>query len=92
MAWLCRLSWVILGSCWPGSLHRAVTSTWVASESIHGCAGLLGALGALKECLTLKGSNLVVRYGALPQLLRELVLESGAAEIIAEEEVEHRWS
>ena len=54
------------------------------------CAGLLGALGALKESLTVKGSNLVVRYGALPKLLRELVLETGATGIIAEEEVEHR--
>ena len=40
----------------------------------------------------MKGSGLVVRYGALPELLRELVLETGAAKIIAEEEVEHRCS
>ena len=40
----------------------------------------------------MKGSGLVVRYGALPKLLRDLVLETGAAGIIAEEEVEHRYS
>ena len=53
---------------------------------------LLGALSALRESLSVKGSGLVVRYGALPELLRELVPETGAAGIIAEEEVEHRCS
>ncbi|CAK0783042.1 hypothetical protein CVIRNUC_006237 [Coccomyxa viridis] len=57
----------------------------------NGVPGLLGALGALRKSLNVKGSGLVVRYGALPKLLRELVLETGAAGIIAEEEVEHRW-
>lgn len=60
-------------------------------DIIYGCAGLLGALGALRKSLNVKGSGLVVRYGALPKLLRELVLETGAAGIIAEEEVEHRY-
>ena len=62
----------------------------IRAETYHGYAGLLGALGALKESLTKKGSDLVVRYGALPMLLRDLVLETGAAGIVAEEEVEHR--
>lgn len=52
--------------------------------------GLLGSLSALRESLIEKGSNLVVRCGVLPEVLRELVAESGAEEIIAEEEVEYR--
>ena len=64
----------------------------MGGDTIYGCAGLLGALGALRKSLNVKGSGLVVRYGALPKLLRELVLETGAGGIIAEEEVEHRYS
>ena len=52
--------------------------------------GLLGSLSALRESLIEKGSNLVVRCGVLPEVLRKLVAESGAEEIIAEEEVEYR--
>ena len=55
-----------------------------------GSAGLLGSLAALRDSLVEQGSNLVVRCGALPEVLRQLVLESGASEIIAEEEVEYR--
>ena len=55
-----------------------------------GIAGLLGSLGALRDSLVERGSNLVVRCGALPEVLGQLVLESGAAGIIAEEEVEYR--
>ena len=58
----------------------------------QGFAGLLGSLGALRESLLERGSNLVVRWGALPEMLSQLVLECGAAEIIAEEEVEYRSS
>lgn len=52
--------------------------------------GLLGSLSALRESLIEKGSNLVVRCGVLPEVLQALVMESGAEEIIAEEEVEYR--
>ncbi len=55
-----------------------------------GSAGLLGSLAALRDSLVERGSNLVVRCGALPEVLGQLVLESGAAEILAEEEVEYR--
>lgn len=58
--------------------------------TLCGSAGLLGALSALKESLLERGSDLVVRQGPLLEVLPRLVLESGAAEIIAEEEVEYR--
>ena len=57
---------------------------------IDASTGLLGSLSALRESLIEKGSNLVVRCGVLPEVLRELLEDSGAEEIIAEEEVEYR--
>lgn len=55
-------------------------------------AGLLGAVRALRAALRQRGSELVIRSGALQAVLPGLARQTGAYQIVAEEEVEHRYT
>ncbi|KAK9905885.1 hypothetical protein WJX75_008118 [Coccomyxa subellipsoidea] len=57
----------------------------------NGIEGLLGSLADVRHSLRVKGSDLVVRVGPLQKSFQEVILQCSVREIIAEEEVEHRW-
>lgn len=53
-------------------------------------AGLVAAVGAVREAVQARGGELVVRQGPLAQTLLELAGEVGCSRVVAEVEVEYR--
>ena len=53
-------------------------------------AGLVAAVGALREAVQARGGELVVRQGPLAQTLLDLAGEMGCSRVVAEVEVEYR--
>ena len=53
--------------------------------------GLLAAVEGLREALRQRGSDLVLRFGAVEDALPALAATLAAGRVLTEDEVEHRW-
>lgn len=70
--------------------HAPSLSWQVLSRLFNSCAGLLGAVKALRESLQQLGSNLLVLTGDMEDVIPQAAALHGASSIILEEEVEYK--